>query len=875
MAALWAAIFALVLSFVIVPGAQASGETYKWGDTGNTKLTASGGNFSADTTFTKGADNNGNATFTATNVTYQCAGQSKTGDLTITITSDQYQKTYPTPGTITNGDDCLFTPIGIDPAGNVDPVTGQPTDSKTDQCDQGSLTWLLCPVMDNLSGAISSLAKDALVPLLRVNRVSPDTTPGLYQTWTHVRDLADVLFILVFFAIIGATLLNQDIGLDAYTIKKIWPRLIIAAVLVQFSFLICALLVDVGNVLGAGVEALFNGVLDPSKGPASFTNLLGNMGAIIGGLGVAGGAALVLGSWAAALPILVSLLLSLLAVFLTLGARYLILAVLIALSPLAMLGIILPNTRDNSSDWFKLYFRLILMYPMIVAVLSLAGIVNQLLAFSPGGPGGGTTDSGPAAVAAALIKPLVVVAAFMIIPVTFRLAGRTLHAAHSFLNGAAQRGKGALRGSEFWQRGVDERQRRKNTYMGRVLNSGAITSLKGKGVAGKAAAGLMSGGAALALAGAPATTESLQRSNSSLVAKTKKQLSELKEAQNPINLQNALKAANGDVAAREKLRSKAPELLRYASTAPGREAMMGMLYDTEFAGKDDLNQFLNASPQRGLRRLGTSGNVGSEWRSLRDAGQFKRNQLMGIVQRLDQDESNYEIKDRAGNVLQSGPRKMGSIDVNGVAKSFSKATTGDLTSKISIDNYEIMMDNISSTATTYQKEAAVDTALGMAIGVTPQQLSSFFNTKDRNAGALEKKLVMAQAMRATNAEVWNKPEYAPTFNAVVDQIQKDTKMVDQLARSAGVSDSEINRLSDKGKAYVVTQWLQDRSFDFKTYNSSKASLTDINVEANAYFRDKEKLVQFEKKAQGDDRKWDNQWQSEYPTWKEGERDKTR
>jgi len=288
---LLAVVFALGLSLVSQP-ALALGETFTWANADETSITATGGNFgTATATFAKTGDVSGGATFSGA-ATYTCAGQSKTGQLTITVDAQNYKKVYPTAGAITGADDsCGFLSAFISKA-NVNPETGQATSAapSANECDQGSLTWLACPVIDNVAGTISKLAQGVLEPFLQVKPISADTTPQLYAAWSHIRDLAEVLFILVFFVMIGANMLQQDIGgVDQYTVKKTLPRLVVAAILVQFSFLISSLIVDIGNILGGGVSTLLTSITNPSEGPASIFNVFQNL--IVGSLAAVVGAA--------------------------------------------------------------------------------------------------------------------------------------------------------------------------------------------------------------------------------------------------------------------------------------------------------------------------------------------------------------------------------------------------------------------------------------------------------------------------------------------------------------------------------------------------------------------------------------------------------
>ncbi len=70
--------------------------------------------------------------------------------------------------------------------------------------------------------------------------------PAVQAGWTIARDLANMFFILILLVIGFATILRAE----SYGIKKLLPRLIIIALLVNFSLLAAGVVIDVGNDLG-------------------------------------------------------------------------------------------------------------------------------------------------------------------------------------------------------------------------------------------------------------------------------------------------------------------------------------------------------------------------------------------------------------------------------------------------------------------------------------------------------------------------------------------------------------------------------------------------------------------------------------------------
>ena len=66
------------------------------------------------------------------------------------------------------------------------------------------------------------------------------------------------LFIILLLVVIFSQI--TGVGIDNYGIKKILPKLIIAAILINLSYWICVAFVDLSNILGNSFQAMFNGL---------------------------------------------------------------------------------------------------------------------------------------------------------------------------------------------------------------------------------------------------------------------------------------------------------------------------------------------------------------------------------------------------------------------------------------------------------------------------------------------------------------------------------------------------------------------------------------------------------------------------------------
>lgn len=181
-------------------------------------------------------------------------------------------------------------------------------------------------------------------------------------------------------------------GISNYGIKSLLPKLIISAVLVNVSFWICALAVDISNILGAYLKQFFDSL---PYGAGSDTYSGWNVGnwagtAIIGGtvLLAVTGVALAL-----SIPVLLSAMLAVMVTLLILLLRQAIIIMLIVASPLAFVAYLLPNTEQWFKRWMGMFWSLLLLYPIIGVVFGASAFAANLIANVGAGDVGTTLES--------------------------------------------------------------------------------------------------------------------------------------------------------------------------------------------------------------------------------------------------------------------------------------------------------------------------------------------------------------------------------------------------------------------------------------------------------------------------------------------------
>ena len=257
-------------------------------------------------------------------------------------------------------------------------------------CTVEGIGWIVCPVMTFLAG-VNDILYGALVNFLDVDPTifGSDNSTGLYGAWNAFRGYANILFIVAFLFIIYSQI--TSVAITNYGIKKLLPKLVIAAILVNTSYYICQFAVDISNILGYGLRTLFTSVgggagdIVVNGETLSFMSVIGAALATAGV--VAGAVALVL---AVSVPVVIAAVLALLSVVVILITRQAAIMLLIAISPLAFVAWLLPNTEKWFKKWWDVFFAMLVVFPVISVLFGASSLAARILATGDFGGDGGT-----------------------------------------------------------------------------------------------------------------------------------------------------------------------------------------------------------------------------------------------------------------------------------------------------------------------------------------------------------------------------------------------------------------------------------------------------------------------------------------------------
>lgn len=340
---------------------------------------------------------------------------------------------------------------------SVEVVPAGESNTYDSQCAVEDIGWIIC-------GASVSLAKgmdwlfDLLSSFIAVQPpVIGDAQNDLYIAWNIARTVANIAFIIAFLIIIYSQLTN--VGVSNYGIKKLIPRLVIAAIAVNLSFYITAFAIDLSNILGYSLQDLFvqvrNGIFnvdnDSWRGDTTTWEAITTFVLAGGGAGLAGIAVATGGSIASAiyliLPLLLGMLLTVLFVLLVLAARQAIIIILVIIAPLAFVAYLLPNTEKWFEKWRELFMTMLIFFPAFSAVFG----GSQLA--------GGIIIQNATSIFMMIFGLAVQVAPLVITPLLLKLSGNLLGRIAGMINDPR---KGLLDRTRNWSKDRAEMHRLKS-----------------------------------------------------------------------------------------------------------------------------------------------------------------------------------------------------------------------------------------------------------------------------------------------------------------------------------------------------------------------------------------------------------------------------
>ena len=251
-------------------------------------------------------------------------------------------------------------------------------EEEKNSCGVDGIGWLVCPLM-SFMGGVADASYSVISQFLNIRPAIFDEgsdAVGAKQAWSFFRDIANVIFVLLFLWVIFSQV--SSIGISNYGIKKVLPKLIVGAVLVNLSFYICQLAVDLSNILGFTLKEALEGAVSGVGGSSSNSAIASGLGAAVAGILVLTGTVL-FAALAVSIPTLLSLMLVLLVVLVILIVRQAAIVLLISIAPLAFAAWLLPNTESLFKKWVSMFRGLLMVFPIISLLYGAGKLAGAIL----------------------------------------------------------------------------------------------------------------------------------------------------------------------------------------------------------------------------------------------------------------------------------------------------------------------------------------------------------------------------------------------------------------------------------------------------------------------------------------------------------------
>ena len=248
----------------------------------------------------------------------------------------------------------------------------------------GAIGWIVCPVMEKVSEAVDWLY-NKIEDILLIDPIPAEDGTPIYEIWKYCLSVTNVVFIIFLLVVIYSQLTGW--GITNYGIKKTLPKLIVMAILVNLSFLICSLAVDVSNIIGHGLRSIFEAVentamanmgnnVDATSMTVSVAEMYTSMA---GGTALAVGAGVIafeLGAFWMLIPTVLGAIVAVATGLITIALRQAVIMLLVMIAPLALVASILPNTEGLYKKWKQLLIRMLVFYPMFSLLFGAASLAG-------------------------------------------------------------------------------------------------------------------------------------------------------------------------------------------------------------------------------------------------------------------------------------------------------------------------------------------------------------------------------------------------------------------------------------------------------------------------------------------------------------------
>lgn len=335
----------------------------------------------------------------------------------------------------------LSTPITV--ASSTSTATQQQSIALDCSVTLNPLTWLICPIVsaaDTLIGEVDTqitslldingcsyfnatgagadtINTDTSTGKACANAGSTSPSQGYYDAWQSLRNIAIGIVVIAALVMVISQALGFEV-FDAYTIKKVLPRMVVAVIAIALSWQLVQVLIQISDDIGIGVRWL---IYEPF---VQFGNInISSSGS--SALGLIGGVALLGLNLIGLLSFVLTAAVAVIVAFSLLIFREMFVIFLAIFVPVAIACFIMPGTEKVWKFWWTNFSKALIMFPLIAGMIAIGRVFAVTLV-------GNSQDPGVVAEISAMVAYF---GPYFLIPFTFRMAGTVLASAGSLASG--------------------------------------------------------------------------------------------------------------------------------------------------------------------------------------------------------------------------------------------------------------------------------------------------------------------------------------------------------------------------------------------------------------------------------------------------------
>ena len=252
------------------------------------------------------------------------------------------------------------------------------------------LSWAACPVItagQELANTLYEFVENQLQFTVKEGKQKDslggqDSREQVKGAWNNFRILVSGLVVILMLVMV----ISQAIGgglFDAYTVKKMLPRLVIGVILIQLSWPIFSWVINFVDDLGRGLADIIyapfggadalnlNKIMEPFVGPGVIAfNWFGVLGIVALGFVAP---FLILG-------LMLTVLVAIFAGFLTLLFRKILIILALITVPVALIAWMMPNEglRRYWKLWWDNFLKALMMFPLIILIIAAGRIFAKI-----------------------------------------------------------------------------------------------------------------------------------------------------------------------------------------------------------------------------------------------------------------------------------------------------------------------------------------------------------------------------------------------------------------------------------------------------------------------------------------------------------------